>query len=493
MQDNQGGPTHSPHMIAPHPSANPPLSMPSKQPKLAVLVANGLVLLCSAVLLAIWPLPGTIALRHALLGIGFVASLIILIDCQKVLFSPKSWPLWLFLGFYLWLLVHLFFLANNFEAQLHEFKSLWMRCLLATPLGLALGLVIQTQDSNTPSSCLLRPLDFWKKISILLIIIGFSGTCLIGFARFSYEIWHTHHWINDAMFLYSFYKAKPPFVICTALATPLSFILIIRGINHQMSRWWIAIGIVIAALCIFGDYFSNTKNGMAIFALCLIVFAINLAFRIKWGWKKIILTLLICSIIASFSFVGLQKHIGKNPAWAQMIADIKIGLDIQHQNWWKDDKVGTAPLNSLGNPVDVSTYQRTAWFVAGAHLLAENPLGYGLVHHSFGALAKAKWNDFSKPLGNMRGATHSGWMDFALGVGIPGLLLVLIPLWVSWYRSLFQKGLWFAYASWTIPIMNFSYLIAEANEAHFIELLFFMAAFFCGLTLQYPAPSRKRN
>jgi hypothetical protein len=62
--------------------------------------------------------------------------------------------------------------------------------------------------------------------------------------------------------------------------------------------------------------------------------------------------------------------------------------------------------------------------------------------------------------------------------------LVLIPLWVAWYRSLYQKGLWFLYASWTIPIMSFAYLITEANEAHFIELLFFMTAFFCGLTLK---------
>jgi hypothetical protein len=92
----------------------------------------------------------------------------------------------------------------------------------------------------------------------------------------------------------------------------------------------------------------------------------------------------------------------------------------------------------------------------------------------------------------MRGATHSAWLDFALAVGIPGLLLVLIPLWVSWYRSLFQQSLWASYTSWTIPIMTFAYLITEANEAHFIELLFFMVAFFCGLTLCTPV-SKDRN
>ena len=93
---------------------------------------------------------------------------------------------------------------------------------------------------------------------------------------------------------------------------------------------------------------------------------------------------------------------------------------------------------------------------------------------------------FYTPTGNTRGATHSGWLDFALGLGIPGLLLVLIPLAAAWYRSLFKEGLWFSYASWTIPVMTFAYLIAEVSEAHFIEMLFFMTAFFCGITLRYP-------
>ena len=183
------------------------------------------------------------------------------------------------------------------------------------------------------------------------------------------------------------------------------------------------------------------------------------------------------------STYGIDQHIKKNLAWPRLIADIKVAIDIDHQQWWKDDKVCCAPINSVGVPVDISTYQRTAWFMVGSRLLTENPQGFGLIHHSFGWLAGAKYPDFFKPIGGTRGATHSAWMDFALAVGIPGLLLVLIPLWVSWCRSLSQNGLWASYTSWTIPVLAFAYLITEANEAHFIELLFFMVAFFCGTTL----------
>jgi len=114
--------------------------------------------------------------------------------------------------------------------------------------------------------------------------------------------------------------------------------------------------------------------------------------------------------------------------------------------------------------------------------LMENPLGYGLIHQSFGRMARAKWPDFYKPNGKLYGFTHSGWLDFTLGVGLPGLLLMLIPLAVAWYRSLFAQGLWRSYAAMTIPVFVIAYLTTEVTGEHFTELSFFMTAFFCGIT-----------
>jgi len=344
-------------------------------------------------------------------------------------------------------------------------------------MGLALGIILTNGTAPNVSGR--------KNIVTLLLLTGLSGTCLIGFSHYGYSAWHTKQLLNYDV-LFALYKAKPPFVIGAALALPLSFILIIKSINQQASRWWLLPSLLIISLSLFVAYFSNTKNGIAIFALTLAIFTANVFFKIQWSWSRYVLTTLIGVIIFSLSYLGIEKHIEKNSAWPSMIANFKVGLDIDHQNHWKNRNAYPQPVNQYGTPVDASTYERTAWFVAGTRLLVENPLGYGLLHHSFGSLALAKWPDFYKPIGNLRGATHSAWLDLALGLGIPGLLLVLVPLWVSWYRALFQKGLWLSYASWTIPIFSFAYLTTEANGAHFTELLFFMTAFFCGLTLQYP-------
>jgi len=50
-------------------------------------------------------------------------------------------------------------------------------------------------------------------------------------------------------------------------------------------------------------------------------------------------------------------------------------------------------------------------------------------------------------------------------------------------RSFKYQGLWYTYAAWAIPLILFTYLIAELGESHFLEILFFMTALFCGLTV----------
>jgi len=443
-----------------------------------------LILLCSTGLFAIWPLPGTIALRHVFLGFGFIASFGYLYQHRSTLLNQQAWPLWILMGFYGWLLIHLAFFSHEWNLQFAELSSLWMRALLGIPTGLSLGLLLSKAQTQSSIAELNNKLINGNGAAQLLFL-GFAGTFVIFVGRYLYEVHVTREWLH-LNFSWMPYKGKPPFVIASALLLPLCFIVISRALDSLMNKWWILLALLGIFLALFGDYFANTKNGMAIFVLCLALLIAHYLITLNWTAKRFFLGIPILILVLSFSYYGISKHIQQNSAWPKLMADVTVAVDIDHQQWWKDDKVCCAPINALSTPVDVSTYQRAAWFVAGARLLAENPQGYGLIHHSFGSLAAAKWPDFSKPLGNMRGATHSAWMDFALAMGVPGLLLVLVPLWVSWYRSLFRNGLWFSYASWAIPVLTFAYLITEANEAHFIELLFFMTAFFCGLTMTKP-------
>jgi hypothetical protein len=446
-----------------------------------------LIIFCSSSLLAIWPLPESIAFRHAFLIIGFISSLFYLKHCFRKVFCISAWPFWLFLSFFGWMLLHLFVFSQQFAFQVDELRSLWVRSLMATILGLGCGLALANSQNSDQGDLSPKGL-LMSRWALILIFLGLAGTCIISLGHYLYVAIHTHQWINFDV-LFPLYKAKPPFVIATALFMPLCFILINRSINHQASKWWLSSCILGISLSIFSCLLSNTKNGIAIFALGLIFFVINLLASIRWNFSRLLISLLAVFFIGAASYVGITKHLERNPAWLQLIANAKVGIDIDHQNYWKNRNVHPQPINEYGTGVDVSTYERTAWFTAGARLLRENPQGFGLMHHSFGWLALAKWPDFYQPIGNLRGATHSGWMDMALGIGIPGILLIWIPLFVAWYRSLFQDGIWFSYTTWTIPILWFAYLTTEVAGAHFTELLFFLVPFFCGITLQYPTRS----
>jgi len=194
-------------------------------------------------------------------------------------------------------------------------------------------------------------------------------------------------------------------------------------------------------------------------------------------------------LFAFVALIGLLKtHVDSNPSWLNLYADIKVGSDIEHNHNWKNADQYPLPINENGQVANASTYERIAWATAGAILVRENPLGYGLINHSFGALALQKWEDFYKPIGKYRHASHSGWLDFTLGFGIPGIILVLLPMWVCFFRAANQSNFWLEFVHWSVPVVTIVYTITEVCSGHFIEFLFFYVALISGITITRRAP-----
>lgn len=432
------------------------------------------VLLSTAVvLLAIWPLPNTMAIRHLMLLCGFIASIFVLGQNVKMLKRLDAWPVYVLFSFFVWLVFHLLVLSGNFEEQWRELTGDWLRNFLAASMGLALGIVL-----SDPAHQLSPRL---QRVQQPLLIWGLAGTIVIFCARYTYEVKLTGQWIHSDFYMTP-YLGKTPLVIFGSLFLPVMFIKIQSALQRTAPPIWYLYGLLGLVATVLTYYFANTKNGFAMFVLLFCYFLLHVLTRsthIKAHRAGFYALLLLCLLIFGYA---VKKHLDTNPAWSNLIADYKISAQIeQHSNW--KDKVTPPPLNEHGTPVNVSTYERVAWGHAGLELLKEHPLGYGQINHSFGALAIQKWTNFHKPDGNNRGSTHSGWLDFALGFGLPGLLLVWIPLTVSYARAKRRSDFWSTYAVWTIPVLAISYLTTEVCTGHFIELLFFMTALFSGLTL----------
>jgi hypothetical protein len=97
----------------------------------------------------------------------------------------------------------------------------------------------------------------------------------------------------------------------------------------------------------------------------------------------------------------MSLDINKNKAWIKTVEASKIAL----------------PIDKNGRVINGGTYERTSGLIKGSQLLIEHPLGTGFTWSAF------KYYMTKQYPGSTVEKTHSAWLDFGLGVGLPGLFL----------------------------------------------------------------------
>jgi hypothetical protein len=109
------------------------------------------LIILSSVLLGIWAVKGTIALRNSLLGIETILSTIYCIrffKANKHKTPLKNWTPLILLGLmFCWVIFHYFFLTRFPEQQFHELTSTWLRSFLAVVVGVGTGLAIRKRPN----------------------------------------------------------------------------------------------------------------------------------------------------------------------------------------------------------------------------------------------------------------------------------------------------------------------------------------------------------
>jgi cell division protein FtsW (lipid II flippase) len=182
---------------------------------------------------------------------------------------------------------------------------------------------------------------------------------------------------------------------------------------------------------LFVFYGDNIKNGVVYSAALLVLFIAALIFHnFRRHW---LIKLLVLGLVLGISSIFLANSIQKNDSWRTFGADARVARDTQTYTQWKYNGEKGYPNNEFGTMVSVTNYERIAWGKVGIELITQNPLGYGLIERSFGHLAKIKWPD------SKLHQSHSGWIDLTLGLGIPGFLLILLPLLLLLYAHGFSS------------------------------------------------------
>lgn len=394
------------------------------------------LIIFSSILLGIWAVRGTIALRNTLLVGGAILSVVYCVRFfkDKAIHIPlKNWTPFIFLGLmFCWVVTHYFFFARFPVAQFHELTSTWLRSGLAAILAVGTGLAISRRP--VAINCL------WLGILISFFYLFYQYVPKAINAKSLFAIDYGYYIyplkINGVLmgtilvtgltgtFLDATKKGKAPKILFISL-------FFLTGI--------------VAALYSYVFIFDS-RNGIGLTAILLFIMSLLVQWRVLASllmrgvvqrvWR---LQLIIVCLFVLVGWFGLQ-HTKHNSGWSTMWEDAKTSVQVKKYNNWQNPRVMGYPINEAGEIVKGNTYERLAWAVAGIQIfLPENPLGVGILNSPFSMLLKQKYPQNNG--GSYIPSTHSAWIEIALAFGYPGVFLLLSSLSAILYLSFTQIAL----------------------------------------------------
>jgi hypothetical protein len=439
-------------------------------------ILSALIICISTVLLAIWSIRDTIALRNVLLVLGALVALFLIKQYLKQPQKIASNSIWHYAPIILsactlvWVGIHYLVFSQDSALQLKDLTSTWVRVLMASMIGAATGLVIKDNPQRS------QYLWFGIFCSFAYLLVHYLEAYSQSGALFMPDYYFTSPFSNkiNTVLMGGLFIAA----ICGASATALTSKYSPSYPRIIYIYWAIAVAIILFAYTTIID----TRNGLGVglillSAWVLYVFCVMLGRQLltrTLNWKRGILILLPILFI----FIFVQQHLNINRGWNNFFEDISIGFQIDEvPNWQNIQKFGY-PKTPSGEQVYPNNYERAAWAAAGVRTIQENPLGYGLLEHSLGKMIQKSY-----PEAVIR-SSHSAWVDFGLAFGIPGLALVLgalistIALAIRSHSPNKLLVVWMAFSLLLI------FTIAEVSSNHTIEILFFCIALLNTMVLE---------
>jgi hypothetical protein len=415
---------------------------------------------CYFLLAAVWVLPGTIGIRNWLLGIGLLSSFFYIWSKRSVITINRTClPLMLIGVLFLWAGIHYLFFSLEPTLELKEIKGIWLRSFGGVVIAIVVGIAFQK----------------FKNIRVIFLF-SILFIPLINLTIYVYQSILKERIIqpNDFVTQYLFNKIEVAFFGSVAVSTLLAYALILllkkQNLITSAKLFVIYMSCMLMAL---SSVISSSKNGVAVslgliglYCVCMVYLSIfRTGQRIKYFLSALIFALL-------FLFIKNIHQAKAGPGWGSLVADIKVAVQIEkYQNWKNPSKFGL-PFNEHGQVVAGNTYERASWALAGLHLLANNPLGYGSVNNSFKGML-----NHQKVEHNVPGQTHSGWIDFALGFGVPGIVIIILAQLSIIYLGLKNKTKFSLMGVWICIALLPLGVIAEISYKQYFEATLFFITF----------------
>lgn len=396
--------------------------------------------------------PHTIALRNLLLLVGLLALAWRFRTAPRPIFPDRlKAARWALLALTLWIVVQALAVSPAPTLALDRFRADWLMHLLAGMLAAC----IAAQVANAAGHRAL--------VSALAVAVA-----LVGLFQGWYWITAGAWPLGTMPYAERDYQSLVHGLLLALLIGDRVAWLMRRTspLALPASAGWILAGVV---LCV--DPLLRTRNGSVITILLLLAGGLLVLSQSRRR------TVIVVALLAATSATLLAYVTARSDTrWSRFAESYAIGWTAA-SDYWRTNDPATRPATPSGLPLEESAYARAAWSRQALALIAEHPLGLGHGHDAFGRGVALKYGHAGM------GSSHSGWLDFALGTGLPGLALLLLG------GALAIRGGWRQYrergdgVGLMFAFLVGSYLLRCLLDGHLSGWRLGLFAFSCGVLI----------
>ena len=376
-----------------------------KKIEIASLVILGL-------LFFVWPVPHTVTLRDLLLASNLLVFgyLTWVRGGSRVIPRGLSVPAILLAGLTAWMYFVAYFISPESGWSFDEISSQWWRALAAA----VAGVLVATAAGGNPR--LTRGV-----LAVLLVALA-AHILYVDFQA-------VHGWLASGSLERVAGLTEGPDksnyltnVLFGFLLAEFFFRAVLKRQILPLPNAVLAAALALAVVSVFAE---RTRNGIITLVLMLLLlgwcYLRERRGRLSRLGRMSGAAAMIAVVLAG---LGLVVAARQSTSLDNLIETIPVAWDTEHYRAWQEENPVAWPILPNGEAVDPSLYQRIAWFKEGLLLVRDHPWGVGFGRNAFGHGLNAKY-------GRGGGHSHSGLLDMAIGLGIPGALL-----WLGFFASL---------------------------------------------------------
>lgn len=364
------------------------------------------------ILIPLWNIPHTIAGRYICEALLLIAILAYKPD-WKLFFSANK----ALLIFFAYLAIQLLFFSTNYQQAFSNFRAEWMHFILFSIIGAGLGLIYREKCSLK----ILLYLGIAFSIPLYIHLVLFA-TKSIAIKGLPWGYWGINEIHGDLGY--------------TSLqASALLFTYFLFTSKKSSESYW---AILLIAPCILSPLLAMSRGGtlFSVIAILLTTLAyILIGSTDKVSKKKFFLVL---AGILLVGFAAIQIGLKAQPErWGGITSRISLGFQAKAndvfcsgteylEQYLKESGVNITPQlkKDLGSIRD-GDGQRVIAARSGASLITKYPMG---INQSKQAYQQVIIEYCQKNPEIFISHAHNAWIDTALAIGIPGVILLMLSL-----------------------------------------------------------------